>query len=80
MGRHDDPIRGEVFSIGRATDPPGVADTEGELGVVPQIQPTFDWVRLAQRVPVRVRLLDVPDDIELVSGMTASIAILPNDE
>jgi multidrug resistance efflux pump len=47
---------------------------------VPQIEPTFDWIRLPQRVPVRIRLEDVPEDIQLVSGMTASVAIRPSRE
>lgn len=77
MGHHDQPIEGVVDTIGRATNPPDVASTEGEMGVVPQIQPTFDWVRLAQRVPVTIRLKKVPDNIQLVSGTTASISIEP---
>ncbi|MDH3717521.1 MAG: HlyD family secretion protein, partial [Planctomycetota bacterium] len=56
MGHHDQPIEGVVDTIGRATNPPDIASTEGEMGVVPQIEPTFDWVRLAQRVPVTIRL------------------------
>jgi len=42
---------------------------------VPQVQPAFDWIRLAQRVPVRVRLTKVPDGVRLVAGTTASVAI-----
>ncbi len=80
MGHHDQPIQGVVETIGRATNPPDVASTEGEMGVVPQIEPTFDWVRLAQRVPVRIRLLDVPEGIQLVSGATASVAIQPSND
>ena len=75
MGHHDQPIVGVVETIGNATNPPGIASTEGQMGVVPQIQPTFDWVRLAQRVPVTIRLEEVPDDVQLVSGTTASISI-----
>lgn len=80
MGHRDRPINGEVVSIGQAMNPPDVASTEGEMGVVPQIEPTFDWVRLAQRVPVHIRLVDVPEDVSLVSGMTASIAIRPQGD
>jgi multidrug resistance efflux pump len=77
MSHWDQPLEGVVDTIGRATNPPDVAATEGEMGVVPQIQPTFDWVRLAQRVPVTIRLKEVPDNIQLVSGTTASISIVP---
>jgi multidrug resistance efflux pump len=78
MGHHDQPIEGVVETIGNATNPPDVASTEGEMGVVPQIQPTFDWVRLAQRVPVTIRLEKVPDNVQLISGTTASISIQPS--
>lgn len=75
MSHPDQRLSGEVESIGRATNPPKVASTEGELGVVPSIEPTFDWVRLAQRVPVTIRLLDIPDGVQLISGTTASVSI-----
>jgi len=75
MSHYDRPLNAEVESIGRATNPPKVASTEGELGVVPSIEPTFDWVRLAQRVPVTVSLTEIPEDIQLISGTTASISI-----
>ena len=75
MSHPDQRLSGEVESIGRATNPPKVASTEGELGVVPSIEPTFDWVRLAQRVPVTIRLREVPEEVRLISGTTASISI-----
>ena len=78
MGHHDQPLEGVVDTVGNATNPPDIAATEGELGVVPQIQPTFDWVRLAQRVPVTIHLDKIPDNIQLVSGTTASISIQPS--
>jgi len=73
-------LRGVVDSIGYAVNPPGIADTEGVSYLVPQVQPTFDWVRLPQRVPVRIRLNNIPQDMQLVSGMTASVAIRPAGE
>jgi len=75
MSHPDRQLEGVVESVGNATNPPKVASTEGELGVVPSIEPTFDWVRLAQRVPVTIRLVEVPEGIELISGTTASISI-----
>ena len=39
------------------------------------VNPTFSWVRLAQRVPVRIKLDDVPADLALVSGRTATVSI-----
>jgi multidrug resistance efflux pump len=78
LSHPDIELKGVVDSIAYAIDPPDIADTEGASNLVPQIEPTFDWVRLPQRVPVRIRLEDVPKDIQLVSGMTASVAIRPS--
>lgn len=77
MSHPDIEIEGVVDSIGYAINPPNIADTEGTSNLVPQVEPTFDWVRLPQRVPVRINLVDVPEDVQLVSGMTASVAIRP---
>jgi multidrug resistance efflux pump len=71
------PLAGEVESFGRAISPPNVALVEGVAGLVPQVQPTFEWVRLAQRVPVRVKITDVPDGVDLIAGITATVAIRP---
>ena len=80
MSHPDTELKGVVDSIGYAIDPPDIADTEGTSNLVPQIEPTFDWIRLPQRVPVRIHLEEVPEDIQLVSGMTASVAIRPSRE
>ena len=77
MTHPDIELTGFVDSIGYAINPPHTANTEGAKFLVPQIQPTFEWIRLPQRVPVRIRLEDVPQNIQLVSGMTASVAIRP---
>jgi multidrug resistance efflux pump len=77
MSHRGQPIKGVVESIGWAINPPDVATTEGTDGLVPQVQPSFDWIRLAQRVPVRVKLEEIPEDIELISGTTASVVIKP---
>jgi multidrug resistance efflux pump len=44
--------------------------------LLPSISPTFEWIRLAQRVPVRVQLLTVPDTINLRVGTTASVMVM----
>jgi multidrug resistance efflux pump len=75
MSHPDTELEGVVDSVGYAVNPPGVAATQGVSYLVPQVEPTFDWVRLPQRVPVRIRLEEVPEDIHLVAGMTASVAI-----
>ena len=42
------------------------------------VNPTFAWVRLAQRIPVRIKLDEVPDQTRLVSGRTATVAVEAN--
>jgi multidrug resistance efflux pump len=57
----------------------GVFDRQRGIGrsLLPNINPTFTWVRLAQRVPVRVQLDAVPPTIQMVAGRTATVIILP---
>jgi len=70
----DRPLQGYVDSIGW-----GIAQQDGSVGqdLLPAINPTFQWIRLAQRVPVRVHLDPVPEGIELRVGTTASVLIMP---
>ncbi|MBS0559660.1 MAG: HlyD family secretion protein [Proteobacteria bacterium] len=46
-------------------------------GLLPNVNPTFTWVRLAQRIPVRIKLSDVPPSVHMVAGRTATVTILP---
>jgi multidrug efflux system membrane fusion protein len=65
-------FRGEVQGIGWA-----VLQTDGPTtGLLPPVQPALNWVRLAQRFPVRVRLIDPPDDLPLRVGQTAAVTVL----
>lgn len=69
------PLEGHVESIDRA-----IADREIALNSTFQIvdvNPTFSWVRLAQRIPVRIAIDKVPDGVLLASGMTATVEVLP---
>lgn len=77
MGLSGRPLEGVVESIGRAINPPSIATVQGNTAVVPQIAPSYDWIRLAQRVPVTIRLKEIPEDIVLVAGATVSVAIDP---
>ncbi len=65
-------IQGHVDSIST-----GIADRErtSETGLLANITPTFTWVRLAQRVPVRIKLDSVPGDIRLIAGLTATVEV-----
>lgn len=70
------PLHGHVDSVTRA-----IADrerTEGS-GLLPNVTPTVNWVRLAQRVPVRVALDKVPDPRDLVAGRTATVAVVSGE-
>jgi RND family efflux transporter MFP subunit len=73
MAYPDQPIAGAVQSIGW-----GIAPTDGTVGynLLPNIKPVFQWIRLAQRMPVRVALDKVPENVELRFGMTASVMVL----
>lgn len=63
-------LTGEVVSIAG-----GIADsnTSNDSQMLPQVQQAFNWVRLAQRIPVDIALDPIPDDINLSAGMTVSI-------
>jgi len=39
------------------------------------VEPTFNWVRLAQRIPVRIKIDNLPPEMNLSSGMTASVQV-----
>lgn len=71
---YDRPVSGHVESIGRGID--NGNDAPGHLGL-PSVEATFSWVRLAQRIPVRIHIDRVPPGIELAAGMTASVAVGP---
>ena len=67
-----DPIVGRVQSVTRGISVSNAApSTQG----LPSVDPVYTWVRLAQRVPVRIRITDVPVGVPLVSGMTATVTI-----
>ena len=76
MSYPDRPLEGQVDSLGW-----GIAQDDGSTGynLLPNINATFEWIRLAQRVPVRVHLLDPPKDIPLRVGTTASVMVMTGD-
>ena len=69
----DKPLEGRVDSLGW-----GIAQQDGSTGydLLPNISPTFEWIRLAQRVPVRILLDEVPEEIKLRVGTTASVLVM----
>ena len=68
-------VKGHVESIAK-----GIADrdntTDGRL--LANVNQIFTWVRLAQRIPVRIHIDEVPKGMNLSAGMTCSVSILPN--
>ena len=70
----DQPFAGVVDSLGW-----GIAQQDGSTGqnLLPSISPTFEWIRLAQRVPVRVHIAELPEGIHLRVGTTASVLVYP---
>src|ERR1700754_1737453 len=69
---HGQIVRGHVDSIARAIN---VANAQPNSQGVANVNPIFTWVRLAQRIPVRIHIDDVPPDIVLSAGMTATVEI-----
>ncbi|PWB32818.1 HlyD family secretion protein [Pseudomonas sp. SDI] len=67
-----EPLQGHVQSISRGiTDRNATPDSQ----LLAEVEPTFNWVRLAQRIPVRIKLDTVPDNLPLSAGMTASVQV-----
>ncbi|GBR71161.1 efflux RND transporter periplasmic adaptor subunit [Gluconobacter kanchanaburiensis] len=75
MGYHD-PLFGHVESITR-----GIATNNALVNKqgLPTIDPVYTWVRLAQRIPVRVKIDKIPDDLTLAAGMTATVTVVSEE-
>jgi len=67
-------LQGTVESISR-----GIYDRDNPQSreLLADVNPTFNWVRLAQRVPVRVRIDSVPDGVVLSAGTTCTVVVTP---
>ena len=76
MGYPSTDVRGHVVGIGRGIS---VSDATPSTQGLPQVNPVFTWVRLAQRIPVRVALDDVPCPVMLSAGMTATVTIVGSE-
>lgn len=70
------PIQGHVESIAG-----GVEDRERAPGgdLLANVNPTFSWVRLPQRIPVRIAIDRVPPGVRLIPGITATVVVLPRN-
>jgi RND family efflux transporter MFP subunit len=67
-------ITAHVESVSRA-----IADTNADDNAqgLANVSPIFTWVRLAQRIPVRIAIDKVPKDVEIAAGQTCTIVITP---
>ena len=56
----------------------GIEDRDRTSGrnLLPNVNPAFSWVRLAQRIPVRIVFDDVPEDFRMIAGRTATVSII----
>ncbi|CAD6559686.1 efflux RND transporter periplasmic adaptor subunit [Paraburkholderia sabiae] len=68
-------LKGHVESISR-----GIYDRDNPQSreLLADVNPTFNWVRLAQRVPVRVKIDSVPDGVLLSAGTTCTVVVTPS--
>ncbi|MCW5298553.1 HlyD family secretion protein [Herbaspirillum lusitanum] len=67
-------LRGHVDSISR-----GIYDRDNPQSreLLADVNPTFNWVRLAQRIPVRIHIDEVPKDVLLAAGLTCTVTLEP---
>ena len=68
----DAPLKGHVDSIARGISSPNY--DPGTLGLA-SVSPVFTWVRLAQRIPVRIHIDEVPEGVLLAAGETATVTV-----
>jgi multidrug resistance efflux pump len=73
---YDAPLEGRVAGIARA-----ITDRDNALGsdLIANVNPTFNWVRLAQRIPVRISIDNIPKGVTLSAGMTATVVVTDPD-
>ena len=69
---HNQVARGHVDSIARAIN---VANAQPNSQGLATVNPIYTWVRLAQRIPVRIHIDEVPPGVTLAAGMTATVEI-----
>jgi len=65
-------LEGVVEGVSRA-----IANPDDARGLLADVNPQFSWIRLAQRIPVRVKLGELPQGVSLSSGMSATVVVLP---
>jgi RND family efflux transporter MFP subunit len=66
------PIIGHIATVTRGVS---VSNAAASTQGLPNVDPVYTWVRLAQRVPIRIAIDKVPTGVPLVSGLTATVTI-----
>ena len=80
-----DPVRAELMGYGQTIDghvesiTRGISTANASVSTqgLPSVDAVYTWVRLAQRIPVRIRIDRVPDGMTLSAGMTATVIVMP---
>jgi multidrug resistance efflux pump len=71
----DEPLTGHVEGITRGiSSPNATVSTQG----LPSVEAVYTWVRLAQRIPVRIKIDSVPPTVTLAAGLTATVIVTPS--
>ena len=70
---YDQPFHGVVQSIARGINIPNAQPNAQGLA---NVNPIFTWVRLAQRIPVRIKITELPEGVTLAAGMTATVEVV----
>jgi RND family efflux transporter MFP subunit len=68
-------LKGHIQGMAR-----GISDRDNPTSreLLSDVNPVFNWVRLAQRVPVRIRMDEIPADVPLAAGMTCTVIVHPS--
>ena len=74
---YPEPIIGHIATVTRGVS---VSNATAATQGLPNVDPIYTWVRLAQRVPVRIAIDKVPAGVPLVSGLTATVTIMRNGD
>jgi RND family efflux transporter MFP subunit len=74
---YDQIVQGRVAGVARGIN---VANAQPNRQGLASVNPIFTWVRLAQRIPVRIQIDNVPDGVRLVAGMTATVHVNPANQ
>ncbi|MDR3579217.1 MAG: hypothetical protein P4L44_04550, partial [Oryzomonas sp.] len=63
-------LKGHIESFSR-----GITDHDNPTGheLLSDVNPIFNWVRLAQRIPVRIKIDAIPDNVPIAAGMTCTV-------